>query len=145
MTYEDQRVLAGLAARAAVLDLSVTQRRAFEAADLETWIGTFVVGGILERTGAAPLVGHVALGRWFAGADHGGRVLAADSVVHADRVTATQRSTLVVLGAGTAAPALHALYEVDDELVYERGRWYFARRTVAEADRPSAGPGSGPR
>jgi SnoaL-like domain len=145
MTYEEQRVLAGLAARAAVLDLSVTQRRAFEAADLETWIGSFVVDGTLELPGGARLVGHVALGRWFAGADHRRRVLGADPVVHADRVTATQRSTLVVLGGpGPGDQARRALYEVDDDLVYERGRWYFVRRTVSEAPSPPGAPGRRP-
>src|SRR5271157_901241 len=125
MTYEDQRVLASLAARAAVQDLSVRQARAFEARDLETWVGTFVVAGRLELPGAEPLQGHVALTRWFGGAERTGRVLCADSVVEIEGVHGRQRSTLVVMAPGGEGRVVTALHDADDDVIYERGRWYF--------------------
>jgi|SRR5271165_831194 len=130
MTYEEQRILGSLAARSAVLDLAVRQHRAFEAGDLETWIGTFVVSGVLELPGADPLVGHASLGRWFATATRGRRVLVADPVVEIDGVHGTQRSTLVIVDLGAPGRAVRGLTDTEDELIYERGRWYFARRRL---------------
>jgi hypothetical protein len=135
-SYEQERLLRSLAATEAVRRLSVCQHDAFGRGDQAGWLGTFVVEGVLELPGAEPLQGHAALGKWFAGAVGGGRVpeiLSTDSVVDIDGVRGTQHSRLLLLDGTAAAPVVTAVLAMDDELVFERGRWYFARRRVAPA------------
>ena len=130
LSYEEERTLHALAGRAAVQDLTIRQHRAAEEGDAVTWLGTFVVEGILELPGQDPIVGHPALGRWFASAPRPVSVLLADSVVRIDGVRGTQESrTLVATEGSTLADvAFGEIVPVVDDLIYERGRWYFARR-----------------
>lgn len=134
-SYEEERVLRSLAAAEAVRRLSVRQHEAFRRGDLADWIGTFVVEGVLELPGADRLEGHGALSKWFgeAGGDGGPEVLSTDSVVDVDGVRGTQRSRLLLLDAGATTPAVRGLLETEDDVAYERGRWYFARRRVRRA------------
>jgi hypothetical protein len=132
LSYEDERTLQSLAGRAAVQDLTIRQHRAFEEGDEATWLGTFVVEGVLELPGSEPLAGHPALARWFASAPRPAHILLADSVVRIDGVHGTQQSrTLVSSAQGTPGQiSFGSVTPVDDEVIYERGRWYFARRRV---------------
>lgn len=134
-SYEEERLLRSLAATEAVRRLSVSQHDAFGRGDQAGWLGTFVVEGVLELPGTEPLHGHAALGQWFSGAAGGGvpEILSTDSVVDIDGVRGTQRSRLLLLDGPAAAPVVRAVLAMDDELVFERGRWYFARRRVAPA------------
>lgn len=135
-------MLRSLAAADAVRRLSTRQHEAFARGDLADWVGTFVVEGVLELPGIGPLEGHAALGRFFgeAGAGAGSpEVLSTDSVVEVDGVHGTQTSRLLVLDAAASPPALRGLFETRDDVIYERGRWYFARRRV---DRRLPPPGS---
>lgn len=136
-SYEEERVLRSLAAAEAVRRLSARQHEAFREGDLADWIGTFVVEGVLELPGAGPLEGHGALSKWFADVRGGDRpeVLSTDSVVEVDGVRATQRSRLLLLDTGTAPPAVRGLLETEDDVAYERGRWYFSRRRVRRTGR----------
>jgi hypothetical protein len=136
-SYEEERVLRSLAAAEAVRRLSVRQHEAFRQGDLGAWIGTFVVEGVLELPGADPLEGHGALSRWFVGVGGGDRpeVLSTDSVVDVDGVRATQRSRLLLLDTGPAPPVMRGLLETEDDVAYERGRWYFSRRRVRRTGR----------
>ena len=140
-SYEEERVLRSVAAAEAVRRLSVRQHDAFRRGDLADWIGTFVVEGVLELPGAEPaepLEGHPALGKWFGQAGGDGRaVLSTDSVVDIDGVRGIQRSRLLVLEVGGDRPAVQGLLETEDEVIYERGRWFFARRRI----RPSGAEG----
>jgi hypothetical protein len=133
MTYEEERILGAVAARAAVADLSVRQHRAFERSDFPAWVGTFVVRGVLELPGQDPVVGHGALEAWFGTAAHGRRILMADPVVEVDGVHGTQESTLVVLGPAEdgKVSTIAEIVSASDDLIFERGRWYFARRRFA--------------
>ncbi|HLN17055.1 MAG TPA: nuclear transport factor 2 family protein [Acidimicrobiales bacterium] len=134
MTYEEERILGSIAARSAVADLSVRQHRAFERSDFPTWVGTFVVRGVLELAGQDPIVGHGALETWFSSAAaHGQRILMADPVVEIDGVQGTQESTLLVLGPPVEGKVstIAEVISASDELIFERGRWYFARRRFA--------------
>jgi hypothetical protein len=133
LSYEDERTLQSLAGRAAVQDLTIRQHRALEQGDEPTWLGTFVVEGVLELPGQEPIVGHPALQRWFAIAPRPATVLLADSVVHIDGVHGTQECrTLVAAGAESPSGQVNfgSVVPVADEVIYERGRWYFARRRV---------------
>jgi hypothetical protein len=131
LSYEDERTLQSLAGRAAVQDLTIRQHRALEAGDETTWLGTFVVEGVLELPGQDPLTGHPALQRWFATAPRPAHVLLADSVVRIDGVHGTQDCRTLV--SGDDGNVSLAVVTVADEVIYERGRWYFARRRVGTA------------
>jgi hypothetical protein len=137
LSYEDERTLHTLAGRAAVQDLTIRQHRAMEAGDEATWLGTFVVEGVLELPGEKPIAGHPALARWFAAVSRPPSVLLADSVVRIDGVHGTQESRTVVATAGGGAGGVMVgqIVPVVDDLVYERGRWYFGRRRVG-SERP---------
>jgi hypothetical protein len=129
LSYEDERTLHSLAGRAAVQDLTIRQHRALEQGDETTWLGTFVVEGVLELAGQDPIAGHPALQRWFATAPRPANVLLADSVVTIDGVHGTQQCRTLVAGADGKV-GLASVVPVSDEVIYERGRWYFARRRV---------------
>jgi hypothetical protein len=138
LSYEDERTLHSLAGRAAVQDLTIRQHRALEAGDEATWLGTFVVEGVLELPGQEPMVGHPALARWFATAARPASVLLADSVVRIDGVHGTQECRTLVATAGAGQVTVDGdmvgrVVPVVDEVIYERGRWYFARRRVGSA------------
>jgi hypothetical protein len=135
LSYEDQRTLLSMAGRAAVQDLTIRQHRALEAGDETTWLGTFVVEGVLELPGQDPIAGHAALLRWFATARRPATVLLADSVVHIDGVHGTQqcRTLVATTGSTPEQTVFGGVIPVDDEVIYERGRWYFARRRVGVA------------
>jgi SnoaL-like domain len=132
LSYEDERTLQSLAGRAAVQDLTIRQHRALQAGDETTWLGTFVVEGVLELPDREPITGHPALQRWFATAPRPAHVLLADSVVRIDGVHGTQQCRTLVAGADGNV-SLATVVPVTDEVIYERGRWYFARRRVETA------------
>jgi hypothetical protein len=131
-SYEEQRTLQAMAGRAAVQDLTIRQHRALEEGDEVTWLGTFVVEGVLELPGQDPIAGHPSLGRWFATARRPACVILADSVVRIDGVHGTQESRALVATTQSSSEqtVFGAPVEVSDELISERGRWYFARRKV---------------
>lgn len=135
LSYEDERTLQSLAGRAAVQDLTIRQHRALEQGDEPTWLGTFVVEGVLELPGQDPIVGHPALQRWFATATRPVTVLLADSVVRIDGVHGTQECRTLVADADSPSGQVSVgrVVPVADEVIYERGRWYFARRRVGAA------------
>jgi hypothetical protein len=131
LSYEEDRILRSLAGSEAVRDLSVRQAQAFAAGDGATWIGTFVVGGELELPGGEIVRGHVALGDWFASADRSGTAVSTASVVTIDGVRGTQQSTVLRLAGRPAGGVMvESVHSVFDNVIYERGRWYFSRRRV---------------
>jgi hypothetical protein len=132
LSYEEQRTLQSVAGRAAVQDLTVRQHRALEQGDETTWLGTFVIAGVLELPGQEPIAGHPALARWFATAARPASVLLADSVVRIDGVHGTQECRTLVSTTESSADRVTfgKVVPVVDDVIYERGRWYFARRRV---------------
>ena len=131
LSYEADRVLKALAGREAVRDLSVRQTQAFAAGDGPTWIGTFVVEGELELPGGEHVRGHAALSQWFDRADRTGAAIATNSVVTIDGVHGTQQSTVLGLaGPLEGGATIASVHSVFDDVIYERGRWYFSRRRV---------------
>ena len=59
-------------------------------------------------------------------------MLLADSVVRVDGVHGTQECRTVVVTAddGSGQLTLGQVGPMHDDVIYERGRWYFARRRV---------------
>lgn len=132
MSYQEEQTLHALAARAAVQDLTIRHYRAFVERDLPTWIGTFVVRGVLEVPGQEPIKGHPALERWFNEATPPGLILLVDSIVQVEGVHGTQQSRSLATTAESTAERMvfGPLIRFDDEVIYERGRWYFGRRRM---------------
>jgi hypothetical protein len=122
MTYQQQHVLDGLAARAAILDLTARHNRLYSAGDVAGWIATFRhSGGTLVRGGRT----FTDLRAAFDGGD-GQRLVCVDHDISVAGVDATQRC-IALLFRGTELRATGSYF---DRLVYERGGWYFTSREL---------------
>jgi hypothetical protein len=122
-----------VANRLAIGDLTARYNRALETGDLETWIGTFVQEGLLRGAGGETFSGHRELAGFFRAAPPGRIRVTADAQVDVDGVHARQECRFLTLRSGAnggAAPEVEAVGRYRDELVYERGRWYFSTREV---------------
>jgi hypothetical protein len=122
MTYQQQYVLNGVAARAAILDLTARHNRLYSAGDLAGWIATFRHSGATFTRGGQSFTDLQAA---FDGGD-GQRLVAVDHEISVDGVDATQRC-VALLFRGTQ---LHATGTYQDRLTYERGDWYFTSRQL---------------
>lgn len=121
MTYQQQYVLDGLAARAAILDLDARHNRLYSAGDRNGWIATF------RHAGATYTRGGEAFSDLRAAFDGGGRRLVTlDHEIAVDGVDATQQCVAVLFGADTVL----ATGTYTDRLIYERGGWYFTSREL---------------
>jgi hypothetical protein len=133
MSYQEQTTLMTVANRLAIGDLTARYNRALETGDLETWIGTFVQEGVLRGAGGETFSGHRELAGFFRAAPPGRIRVTADAQVDVDGVHARQECRFLTLRSGAnggAAPEVEAVGRYRDELVYERGRWYFSTREV---------------
>jgi hypothetical protein len=141
MSYQEHTTLMTVANRLAIGDLTARYNRALEAGDLETWIGTFVQEGVLRGAGGETFSGHRELAGFFRAAPPGRIRVTADAQVGVDGVHARQECRFLTLRPGSngdVAPVVEAVGRYRDELVYERGRWYFsAREMVADLSRGS--------
>jgi hypothetical protein len=122
MTYQQQFVLDGLAGRAAILDLTARYNRLYSAGDLAGWLATF------RHSGATVVRAGETFTDLRAAFDGGGgkRLVTVDHEISVDGVQATQRC-VALLFVGTD---LHATGVYADQLVYERGGWYFTSREL---------------
>lgn len=127
MTYQQQHVLDAVAGRHAILDLTARHNRCYSGGDRAGWLGTFRHSGArFVRDGEV----FTDLPAAFDGGD-GQRLVAVDHEITVDGVTATQQCVAVLLSVdGQAGPALRATGSYRDELVYERGGWYFTSREL---------------
>lgn len=122
MTYQQQYVLNGIAARGAILDLTARHNRLYSAGDLAGWIATFRhSGGSFVRGGES----FTDLPAAFDGGN-GQRMVSVDHEISVDGVDATQRC-VALLFHGTQ---LRATGTFRDRLIYERGGWFFATREL---------------
>jgi hypothetical protein len=122
LTYQQQFVLDGLAGRAAILNLNARYNRAYSAGDLEAWVTTFRHAGATVVRGGETFTDLRAV---FNGGD-GKRLVTVDHEITVDGVEATQRCVgLVFVGAELRATGTYT-----DELIYERGGWYFTSREL---------------
>jgi SnoaL-like domain len=121
MTYQQQYVLNGVAARAAILDLTARHNRLYSAGDLAGWIATF------RHAGATFVRGRESFTDLRAAFDGGGqRLVTVDHEISVDGIDATQRCVALLFGGNE----LRATGTYHDRLIYERGGWYFASREL---------------
>lgn len=122
LSYQQQYVLDGLAARAAILNLDARHNRLFSAADVLGWLSTFRhSGATYTRHGQS----FTDLRDGFDGGD-GQRMVTVDHDITVDGVEATQHCVALLLQGNT----IRATGTYTDRLVYERGGWYFTSRDL---------------
>ncbi len=122
MTYQQEFMLAGLAGRAAILNLDARHNRLFSEGDFGGWVATFRhAGATVTRDGQS----FANLREAFDGG-HGQRLVTVDHDIAVDGVDATQNCVaLLFVGAELRATGVYR-----DTLVYERGGWYFTSRVL---------------
>jgi len=130
MSYQEERVLRQLAGRAAIADLDARLNRAQESGDVRSWLAGFLPEGSLIEPGLEPWCGHHELGSYLRSLPSGRIYVSTDSTTEVDGVNARHQASFLVLKPGSNGSALviEASGRRCDDLVYERGGWYVARR-----------------
>jgi hypothetical protein len=122
MTYQQQFVLDGVAARAAILNLDARHNRLYSAGDLMGWITTFRhAGATYVRAGES----FTDLREAFDGGN-GRRLVTVDHEINVDGIDATQTCVALLFREND----LQATGVFTDRLIYERGGWYFTSREL---------------
>ena len=126
MTYQQQYVLDGAAGRDAILNVTAQQNRCYSAGDRNGWIATFRHSGArFTRDGKE----FTDLSAAFDGGR--GRLVTVDHDIAVDGVNATQHCVALLFAAGgDGTMALRATGTYRDQLIYERGGWYFTSREL---------------
>ena len=133
MTYQEQLMLQAATGRAGILDLTARHNRAYSDGDLNVWIATFRhAGASYSRDGEA----FTDLRAAFDGGD-GQRLVTLDHEIHVDGVNATQHCVAVLYATANGDTTLQASGTYRDELIYERGGWYFTSRALLWDSAPS--------
>jgi len=115
----------GAVGRDANLNLTARHNRCFSERDMAGWIATFRHSGArFVRDGAE----FTDLREAFDGG--GGRLVTVDQEITVDGVNATQRCVALLFTAGDGGSTLRATGSYRDQLIYERGGWYFASREL---------------
>ena len=136
MTYQEQQMLHAATSRAAILDLNARHNRAYSDGDRDRWIAAFRHSGAsYSRDGEL----FNDLRAAFDGGDEH-RLVTVDHEIRIDGVNATQRCVAVLFAAMYGDTALRATGTYRDTLVYERGGWYFASRSLQWDSVPSRHP-----
>jgi hypothetical protein len=126
MTYQEQLMLQAATGRAGILDLTAQHNRAYSDGNRDAWITTFRHSGAsYTRDGHA----FTDLRAAFDGGD-GQRLITADHEIHVDGVNATQRCVAILFAGVHSDTTLRATGTYRDQLVYERGGWYFTSREL---------------
>ena len=125
MTYQQQYVLDGSAGRDAILNLTARHNRLFSEGDRNGWIATFRHSGArFTRDGTE----FTDLREAFDGEK--GRLVTVDHEITVDGVNATQRCVALLFIATGDGTTLRATGSYRDQLIYERGGWYFTTREL---------------
>jgi SnoaL-like domain len=136
MSYQEQQMLQAATGRGAILDLDARHNRAYSNGDRARWIATFRHSGAsYTRDGEL----FPDLRPAFDGGD-GQRLITVDHEIHVDGVNASQRCVAVLFAAAYGDTTLRATGTFRDELIYERGGWYFTSRVLAWDQVPSRHP-----
>ena len=136
MTYQEEQLLQAATGRAAILDLTARQNRAYSDGDRERWVATSRHSGAsYTRDGEV----YTDLRAAFDGGD-GQRLVTLDHEIRIDGVHATQRCVAVLFAAMYGDTTLRATGTFRDTLIYERGGWYFTSRTLQWDSVPSRHP-----
>lgn len=126
MTYQQQYVLDGAAARDAILNLTARHNRSYSEGDRTGWITTFRHSGAsFTRDGKE----FTDLSAAFDGGKQ--RLVTVDHEITVDGINATQRCVALLFGFGEdGSTSLRATGSYRDQLIYERGGWYFTSREL---------------
>jgi SnoaL-like domain len=126
MTYQQQYVLDGAVGRDAILNLTARHNRCYSDGDRNGWIMTFRHSGArFTRDGEE----FTDLSAAFDGGT--GRLVTVDHDITVDGINATQRCVALLFGVGEdGTTSLRATGSYRDQLIYERGGWYFTSREL---------------
>ncbi len=126
MTYQQQYVLDGAAGRDAIMNLTARHNRCYSEGDRDGWIATF------RHSGASFTRGGEVFTDLRAAFDGGGRrLVTVDHEITVDGINASQRCVALCFDvAADGAVTLHTIGTYRDELIYERGGWYFTSREL---------------
>ena len=125
MTYQQQYVLDGAAGRDAILNLTARQNRCYSEGDRTGWITTFRHSGAsFIRDGQQ----FTDLGAAFDGGT--GRLVTVDHEIAVDGVNASQRCVALLFAIGEGGTTSLRAGSYRDQLIYERGGWYFTTREL---------------
>ncbi|OBG75537.1 hypothetical protein A5714_12905 [Mycobacterium sp. E2462] len=136
MSYQEQRMLEAVTARAAILDLNARHNRAYSDGDRDRWVATFRHSGA-SYTRDGELFDDLRAA--FDGGD-GQRLVTVDHEIRVDGVNAMQRCVVVLYAAMFGDTTLRATGTFRDTLTYERGGWYFTSRALQWDSVPSRHP-----
>jgi hypothetical protein len=136
ITYQEEQLLQAATGRAAILDLNARHNRAYSDGDRNRWVATFRHSGASYARDREVFSD---LNSAFDGGD-GQRLVTVDHEIHVDGVHATQRCVVVLFAAMYGDTTLRATGTYRDELIYERGGWYFTSRVLEWDSVPSRHP-----
>ncbi|QUR69873.1 nuclear transport factor 2 family protein [Mycobacterium spongiae] len=127
MTYQQEQLLHAATGRAAIMDLNARHNRAYSAGERDRWVATFRHSGAsLTRDREV----FTDLRQAFDGGD-ALRLVTVDHEISVDGINATQRCVAVLFAVGgDSHTTLRATGTYRDELIYERGGWYFTSRIL---------------
>lgn len=126
MTYQEQQMLHAATGRAGILDLTARHNRAYSEGNRDGWIATFRHSGAsYVRDGES----FTDLREAFDGA-RGRRLVTVDNEIHVDGVNATQHCVAILFAAADADVSAPVTGVFADQLIYERGGWYFTSREL---------------
>lgn len=136
MTYQQQFVLDSAAGRDAIMNLTARHNRYYSDGDSKAWIATFRhAGANFTRDGEV----FTDLGAAFDGG--GQRLVTVDHEITVDGINATQRCVALLFAvARDSATTLQATGTYRDQLIYERGGWYFTSRELQWDSVPNGYP-----
>ena len=136
MTYQQEQFLQAAIGRDAILNLNARYNRAYSDGDRDGWIGTFRhSGATFVRDGEL----FADLRSAFDGGDSQ-RLVTVDHEIAIEGVNAIQRCVAVLFSADFGDTTLRATGTYRDELIYERGGWYFTSRNLSWDLVPSRHP-----
>jgi SnoaL-like domain len=136
LTYQEDQMLAAATGRDAIMNLNARHNRAYSAGDRNAWIATFRHSGASFTRDEEVFTD---LRKAFDGGD-GERVVTLDHEIQIDGVHALQRCVVVLFAAMYGDTTLRATGTYRDELIYERGAWYFTSRELVWDSVPSRHP-----
>jgi hypothetical protein len=135
-TYHEEQLLRSLASRAAISDLIARLNRAQDTRDANAWLSGFLPEGHLTVPGRDVVQGHSNLLSYFRALPSDRVHISVDSVIDVSGVNARHEARYLVLGpAGDlGGMAVEGTGWHRDELVYERGEWYVAKRELLPSE-----------
>jgi SnoaL-like domain len=137
MTYQQQHLLHCAVGRDAILDLTARHNRCYSRGDRNGWIATFRHSGASFARGGETFTD---LRAAFDG-DGGQRLVTVDHEITVDGINATQQCVAVLFTIGDdGVTTLRATGTYRDQLIYERGGWYFTSRELQWDSVPSHYP-----